>query len=371
MSRAVTAEVGNYAKDLRKAFKDKVNGVLEHELSVGDDAFVKAENRLVLPFDPRNQYRYTLAHGVEYKHSKLLTVARMGLLDFWGEYLTAADKDEIVLAEDVDESIDVVGKGDTYDISPKNLGKVKGVQVVPNKVRTVSKAEYEYDFVNVLEDNYSADLRYIAIYTHMKDVGMLVSANLVKTNHHYQKNTNGSFRAMERKRFGREVFDDIERGIVYHEAMHPYVLTSKLLIYNNYLAQYKVSKLDDVYKKLDGVVVKRLPVVPAGAAWLSAGVTILNEMLAIPMIKENIPKEYEESVKEATIVLNQTRDAGVTDNNGVRRFEAMAAFAYGILVEIAATHSAAKAPSLVKIAEQHLGAKLAGGEIGRLVLKGR
>lgn len=347
--------------------KESVNGVLAHELSVGDAAYIKPMNKIAMPFDPYEQYRYTLIMGATIDQAKLLTIARMGLLAYWGTFLNKVDVEESVDINQFLQDNTIVDDKGTTKVTPNDKANPFGIPLN----RTIPTVDIQLDLTKI--DNFgthtASGLNYKMIFLHMKDIGMLVAANLVRTGHHYQKATNGAFRALERKRFDKEVFSDEDRGILYHEAIHCFTQIAKGSIYAKYLQARKDNALAEPFTLLDPVIQKRLPVVPSGAAWLSAGVTIMNEVVSIPKINEKIPKEYASLIDEATEALKAAMLAGRADTSALAKFEGMAAFAHGVLSEIAPSHSAVKAPSLLKLSEQHIGAKAAGSELGRRVLR--
>jgi len=366
-NRAKAADLTEEFKTISKDLKDSVNGVLAHELSVGDAAFIKIENKIVLPFNPHTQYEYTLMAGAKIDDARLLVIARLGLLAYWGMHLTGVDIDEQVPSAIIGTNFVGADANNNRTYTLQNAQDNYGI--IAPAVVPVAEADQDFSDVKALGIHPGSGVAYTMIFLHMKDIGMLVAANLVRTGHHYQRNTNGMFRALERKRFTKEVFSEEVRGILYHESMHCFLQTCKLAIYNTYLAKLEAGNLDEPYTLLDTVVVKRVPVVPAGAAWLSAGITIMNEVLSIPKIADNVPDEYKTLVEEASVALKAVVKAGKLGASNLARFEGMAAFAHGILAELAPTHSAVNAPSLLKLADQHIGAKAAGTTLGRKVLR--
>jgi hypothetical protein len=361
--------VSGNTQTLVTALKTSVNGVLEHELSVGDVVYVKNANKMVVPFNPGDQYGLCLANEATVLHAKLLVVARLGLLAYWGDILTSTDVDESVSAKQLADAYAITQQNAQYSLNPRQDGKSGNVQVMPNKTITVQAADWDIDWDALMGTEYVIGVSYRTIFLHMKDVGMLVAANLVRTGHHYQKTANGSFKAMERKRWGKDAFDDESRGILYHEAMHPFTHIVKARIYTEWLAQYKANNMTGTNALLDAVVTKRLPVVPAGAAWLSAGLTVMAELRAIPAIGSKVPKEYDTLINEGIAALQQVKTEGKVKLDDITKFEAVAAFAYGVLSVVAPTHSAVGAPSLKKKADEHLGASAAGTDLARTAMR--
>jgi hypothetical protein len=355
-------------EELSKKIIDSVNGTLQHELSVGDSAYIQTAAKIVVPFSPENQLIYSLGMGMSVANAVYLTVARWGLHSYWGNFLTAVDIEEAVIAEEVEGAFKVVKVEGNAQItvaanSKFNTTTADVTVTVPHNIVKMDFGELER---YTIDNTVRADM----VFLHMKDVGLLVAANLVKTGHHYQTLTNGSFKAMERKRFGKDLFSADVKGIIYHDSMHCFTQVAKLRIYMEALAQTKSGKAEGIFTLIDPVVKKRLPVVPAGAAWLSAGITVMNELLSIPKVAAKIPPDYATIVTAARKALTDAMMSARVDISSINQFEALAAFAFGVLVEIAPMHSAAKAPSLIKIADIHLGARTAGTELGRASLRG-
>jgi hypothetical protein len=367
-ARSLLFEPSDEVLRLAEALKDAVNSTIEHELSVGDSEFISDAAKIVLPYDPSNQLIYSVAMGMTPYNARMLALARLGLTTYWKGYLTAVDKDEMVTAADVKSHITVAIADPETKLTVSEKWEKKNLTAP--KVTVVRTQEFGVAWAKL--DKYwdANNINFQMIFLHMKDVGMLVSANLVKTGHHYQSNTSGAFKAMERKRFGSEVFSNEVRGILYHDAIHCFTQLAKLKIYTDVLTMIDKGQWTGTHALLDPVVKKRIPVVPAGAAWLSAGLTIMNELLAIPKLADKIPASYKTVVQEARDVLTAIVSTAKVDIGKISKFEALAAFAYGVLKEIAPTHSAANAPSLVKIADIHLGARAAGMELGRSSLRG-
>jgi len=368
MARVVKFAVQEDLADTIARIKESVNGTLEHELSVGDSAYIPIAAKIVVPYNPRLQMIYSLSMGMSQAHAFYLAVARWGLQSYWGNYLISVDIDEMVQVNQFDGifTVATVDENTTITVkhnAPGNISKKEYVVTVPTAVLDVDFGALQN---YVIDNTVRADL----LFLHMKDIGLLVAANLVKTGHHYQSLTNGAFKAIERKRFGAEKFNNDVRGVIYHDAIHCFTQLVKLRIYMDVLPMVKAGKFDGLYELMDPVVKKRLPVVPAGAAWLSAGLTVMNELLAIPKISAKIPTSYIEVVEDARKVLKEAMETARVDTNTISKFEALAAYAFGVLSEIAPTHSAANAPSLKKIADIHLGAKTAGSELGRASLRG-
>jgi hypothetical protein len=358
------------AQVIADAVKLGVNGVLEHELNVGDAAFVQFRNKIPIPFAPDAQYHFSRMNGASHDQAVTITVARMGALAYWAVNLGSVDKDESFDKTKFYTVLKPMKTAAGIEVNIVSNGVADGERYVEDKNLIFNENEWATDF---------SDLRMIAnglvvsletLFLHMKDVAMLVGMNLVKTGHHYQTAANGAFRALERKRWGREILSDDVRGIVYHEALHPFTQASKLVIYSAFLAQKNAGNITGTYLLLDPTVLKRVPVVPAGGAWLSAGVSIMNELVGIPMIKSNIPKDYLDLLVSARAAVATITSAGVITGVSLAEFEALASFAYGVLKEIAPTHSATKAPSLNKMADAHIGAKEAGANLGRAAIRG-
>jgi len=367
-NRAVNATLDQAFLQRVDQIKALVNGVLEHEISVGDAAYIKHENKLAVPFTPELQYKYTLVHSGSVSSAAYLTVARMGLLAYWRDELNSADNEEIFKADIFAKSYTALKANGVTTVTSDKDPAFKDVAFATPKSFPDSDWSLDLNDLDNLAPINGVNLK--ILFLHMKDIGMLVSSNLVKTGHHYQKTTNGAFKAIERKRYGDAVFSEELRGIIYHEAMHCFTQIAKMSIYARFMANYKANSLQGSFLLLDTVVTKRLPVVPAGAAWLSAGITVMNELLAIPNIGTRIPVDYSTLVGDARAALTECINVGKSSAVDLSRFEALAAFAFGVLTEIAPSHSAAKAPSLSKMATQHLGAATAGNDLGRKALRG-
>jgi hypothetical protein len=367
-ARFLNFELTESVIGLADKLRDAVNGTLEHELSVGDSAYIPDFAKIVMPYDPTQQIIYSVAMGMTPCNARMLALARLALTTYWKAYLTHVDRDEMVSANDVSAHITVAtDAADTkLTVSEKWVAK----NLTAPKVTTVRTQEFGVTWAKLNQYYDASGVNFQMIFLHMKDVGMLVAANLVKTGHHYQTNTAGAFKAMERKRFGSEVFSNEVRGVLYHDAIHCFTQLAKLKIYMDVLGMIEKGTWTGTHALLDPVVRKRIPVVPAGAAWLSAGLTIMNELLAIPKLADKIPTSYKAVVQEARDVLTIVVTSAKVETSKISKFEALAAFAYGVLKEIAPTHSAANAPSLVKIADIHLGARAAGMELGRSSLRG-
>lgn len=366
-SRAVESDRGTAEIEVR--LKRKVNGKLAHELSVGDAIFVKEMYRLVMPFNPTVQLIYCIAMGASFENAKLLVVARLGLFNFWKRFLRNADADELANADVVAHHVAQaeVENDQATTVNAANVDINGKTYSFPTVTYTQAMKDWDPSATNdeiLIPGNAKReDLTVETLFLIMKDVAMLVSANLVKSGHHYITEQNGPFRAIERKLLHEDSLPDVVRGIVYHDAIHPFTRLSKLNIYASW--KNTVNRNVSPWNELDPVVVKRLPVVPAGAAWLSVGVAILYEILSIPAFDEEIPDDYKTTLAVAAQTLNQIKTSGIVDQSVLMRFEAMAAFAYGILLVVAPNHSALRAPSFKKMYEQKIGAATAGSQIAR------
>lgn len=355
------------------AFRARINGVLEHELLVGDSTFIPTAARIPIPFSPFAQYNFSIAGGMSTEDAKLLTIARVGLLTWYSNILAAVDQGE---AFPVEEFMKLT-------VKTEGQWKVRGGAVTAARYGTwigvvdsgkdVAEAEGAWYTGAASDQVMFTEVTPSLILLHMKDVALLVAMNLVRTQHHYQTNINQTFLAMEQKRFGKKVgvFNDTQRGIMYHDAIHPFTQASKLMLYAKVLTLVNSNALaaDTLFNKLDGVVIKRVPVVPAGAAWLSAGISVMHEIIMIPGIGDQIPDEIKGTVNEATKALDHCRAVGRVDQAKITKFMPLAAFAYGILKEIAPEHSAIRAPSLKKIADQHVGITIHANAVARNYLR--
>jgi len=345
---------------VQERVKDAINGILAHEILIGDIQYIPNASKIVMPFDIHTQFFYSVQAGLSVDHAKLLAFGRYFVLTWWNDVLGAVDKNEAIVIDGaktriaVDETKAITEFKIDGDISHFPNTEAKTYPHAMPKVTDVIKKPGELTIV--------PGVTYQTFQLHMLNAALAISMNLVKTGHHYQDKANGTFKALEKKLYGKDMFSEPERSLIYHDLIHPFSQMGKRLIYTS------VKSNPGRYKSIDSTLFKRIPVVPQGAAWLAAGVSIMEEVRSVPKLSVGIPDQYIVLIDAARTTIERAKDTMTVVPSEVRPYEAMCAFSYGVLYVVAPGHSAIKALSLVKMAEQHLGARLAGEEFARSLM---
>jgi len=340
--------------------KDAINGILAHEALIGDIQYIPAASKIVMPFDIHHQFLYSVQAGLSIDLAKLLAFGRYFVLTWWNDCLGAVDKNEAVIIDyaktkiTVDETKAITEFTLAGDITKFINTEAKMYAHAMPRVVDVLKRPGEIMII--------PNVTYQSFQLHMLNAALAISMNLVKTGHHYQDKANGTFKALEKKLYGKEVFSEPERSLIYHDLIHPFSQLGKKLIYTS------VKSNPAKYKSIDATLFKRIPVVPQGAAWLAAGVSIMEEVRSVPKLSVGIPDQYIRLIESARAAIEKSKDTMIVVASEVRPYEAMCAFSYGVLFVVAPGHSAVKALSLQKMSEQHLGARLAGEEFARSLM---
>lgn len=345
-----------YGEDIKKA----INGILAHEVLVGDIKYIPTWAKIVMPFDYFTQVIVSHKLGATIEEAKLLALARMFALAWWSTHLNGVDKTECIIYDPI---VNKIAVDETKTPIAMKIEDWAGINpLISNGPMSIDipklKAMSEDPSSVIIKPGVNAQNFQLLMFNAV----LAISMNLVKTGHHYQDNANGTFKSLEKKIFGMEMFQRDERTIIYHHVIHPFSQLGKKSIYTS------VKNSPNQYTTIDPLLLKRIPVVPQNSAWLAAGVAIMEEIQSVPKLAVALPAQYADVVTDARAAIEKAKEQISIVNLPIKQFEPMACFAYGVLRQVAPTHSAIKAISLSKLSEQHIGATAAGETFAKDVL---